>query len=61
MTLEQPTALALLNLHGVEIVDTFAEAFPIKAARLVMTAINERWAKTAATVFLWQCHQRDCL
>jgi len=51
MTLEQPTALALLNLHGVEIVDTFAEAFPIKAARLVMTAINERWAKTAATVF----------
>ncbi len=39
-----------LKLHGVEIVDTFAEAFPIKAARLIITAENDRWARTAATV-----------
>ncbi len=48
MTTEQtPPAL---QLNGVEIVDTFAEAFPIKAARLVITAVNQRWATTAATV-----------
>lgn len=41
---------ALLSLNGVEIVDTFAEAFPIKATRLIITALNERWARTAATV-----------
>ena len=41
---------ALLSLNGVEIVDTFAEAFPIKAARLIITAVNSRWAETAATV-----------
>lgn len=39
-----------LQVHGVEIVDTFAEAFPIKAARLIITAENLRWATTAATV-----------
>lgn len=39
-----------LTLKGVEIVDTFAEAFPIKAARLIITAANDRWARTAATV-----------
>lgn len=39
-----------IQLHGVEIVDTFAEAFPIKAARLIITADNARWATTAATV-----------
>jgi len=39
-----------LQLYGVEIVDTFAEAFPIKAARLVITADTARWALTAATV-----------
>jgi formylmethanofuran--tetrahydromethanopterin N-formyltransferase len=39
-----------LRLHGVEIVDTFAEAFPIKAARLIITADAARWAFTAATV-----------
>lgn len=37
-------------VNGVEIVDTFAEAFPIKAARLVITAATARWARTAATV-----------
>ena len=40
----------LLTLNDVEIVDTFAEAFPIKAARLVITADSQRWATTAAQV-----------
>ena len=35
-----------------EIIDTFAEAFPIKAARLIITADSLRWATTAATV-MW--------
>lgn len=39
-----------LQLHGVEIVDTFAEAFPIKAARLIITADEPKWAETAANV-----------
>lgn len=43
------TALAG-HLNGVEIVDTFAEAFSMKAARLVITADEQRWADTAATV-----------
>jgi formylmethanofuran--tetrahydromethanopterin N-formyltransferase len=42
--------LNLLKLNDVEIVDTFAEAFPIKAARLVITADSQRWATTAAQV-----------
>jgi len=50
MTSEQTSTPTPLNLNGVEIIDTFAEAFPIKAARLVITATNERWARTAATV-----------
>lgn len=45
------TQMTTLNLNGVEIVDTFAEAFPIKAARLIITADSDRWATTAATVF----------
>jgi len=39
-----------LQLNGVEIVDTFAEAFPIKAVRLIITAQSFHWATTAATV-----------
>lgn len=39
-----------LILGGGQVVDTFAEAFPIKAARLIITADEERWAVTAATV-----------
>jgi formylmethanofuran--tetrahydromethanopterin N-formyltransferase len=52
MTSEQATAIAPspLTLNGVEIVDTFAEAFPIKAARLIITAATQGWAETAATV-----------
>ena len=50
MTSEQSSTPSILILNGVEIIDTFAEAFPIKAARLIITAANERWARTAATV-----------
>jgi formylmethanofuran--tetrahydromethanopterin N-formyltransferase len=39
-----------MRLGGVEIIDTFAEAFPIKATRLIITADQLRWATTAATV-----------
>jgi len=46
-TVESPP---LIDLNGVEVVDTFAEAFPIKAARMVITAVKKRWAWTAATV-----------
>jgi formylmethanofuran--tetrahydromethanopterin N-formyltransferase len=45
---EAPTAP--LQLHGVEIIDTFAEAFPVTGTRLVITAISDEWARTAATV-----------
>ena len=50
MTSEISTSPEVLRLNDVEIVDTFAEAFPIKATRLIITAINERWAMTAASV-----------
>jgi formylmethanofuran--tetrahydromethanopterin N-formyltransferase len=39
---------ALLNLHGTPVADTFAEAFPITATRLVITAATDAWARTAA-------------
>jgi formylmethanofuran--tetrahydromethanopterin N-formyltransferase len=39
-----------MTINGVEIVDTFAEAFPMTAARLVVTAETPRWAETAARV-----------
>lgn len=32
------------------IYDTFAEAFPMTATRLIVTAINRRWSQTAANV-----------
>ncbi|MEK0083139.1 formylmethanofuran--tetrahydromethanopterin N-formyltransferase [Benzoatithermus flavus] len=35
-------------LNGVAIEDTFAEAFPMRATRLVVTAPDLRWARTAA-------------
>ena len=38
------------QLNGVDVVDTFAEAFPITGARLLITAISTAWARTAATV-----------
>lgn len=36
------------SINGVEIVDTFAEAFPMTAARAIITADTPRWANTAA-------------
>jgi len=38
-----------MHLNGVEIVDTFAEAFPMTAARVVVTAVNSEWARIGAT------------
>jgi formylmethanofuran--tetrahydromethanopterin N-formyltransferase len=34
--------------NGVEIVDTFAEMFPMWAGRVLVTADSEAWAMTAA-------------
>ncbi len=39
-----------MQLNGVEIVDTFAEAFPIKYTRLIIKADNAKWGTIAATV-----------
>lgn len=38
------------NGNVCEIVDTFAEMFPLWAGRILITAENERWALTAAAV-----------
>jgi formylmethanofuran--tetrahydromethanopterin N-formyltransferase len=37
-----------MEINGVQIEDTFAEGFPIKMARVLVTAITERWALEAA-------------
>jgi formylmethanofuran--tetrahydromethanopterin N-formyltransferase len=37
-----------LERRGVHIVDTFAEAFDMRAARVIITAASEAWARTAA-------------
>jgi formylmethanofuran--tetrahydromethanopterin N-formyltransferase len=39
-----------MNINGVEIEDTFAEAFSMWGARLIITAINQHWTLTAAQV-----------
>ena len=39
-----------MQINSVEIEETFAEAFKMWANRLIITAINERWAMTAAQV-----------
>ena len=39
--------LVLLSINGVEIEDTFAEAFPMTACRLIVTAATEAWAEAA--------------
>jgi len=38
-----------MELNGVQIEDTFAEAFPIKIARVLITAATKKWALIAAT------------
>jgi formylmethanofuran--tetrahydromethanopterin N-formyltransferase len=40
----------MLAINDIPIEDTFAEAFPMTAARLVITAESPRWAQTAAQV-----------
>lgn len=37
-----------MELNGVEIEDTYAEAFPIKVARVLITAATKHWAQVAA-------------
>lgn len=37
-----------MKINGVEIQDTFAEAFPMKATRIIITAQSHRWALMAA-------------
>jgi formylmethanofuran--tetrahydromethanopterin N-formyltransferase len=39
-----------LRIHDTDIEDTFAEAFPMTAARLLVTAETAAWAQTAAQV-----------
>src|SRR5688572_27041357 len=39
---------AVMERNGVRIVDTFAEAFDMRAARVVITAYSPAWARTAA-------------
>ena len=36
-----------MRINGVRIDDTFAEAFPMKATRIVVTAMNETWVEHA--------------
>lgn len=40
--------IPMLSVRGVEIVDTFAEAFPIMATRVIITAETPEWAQVAA-------------
>jgi formylmethanofuran--tetrahydromethanopterin N-formyltransferase len=42
--------MALLTINSVRIDDTFAEAFPMTAARLIVTAATPAWAQTAGQV-----------
>lgn len=37
-----------LELNGVRVIDTFAEAFPVTLTRLIITAETPAWAETAA-------------
>jgi formylmethanofuran--tetrahydromethanopterin N-formyltransferase len=38
----------VLTIRGTEIEDTFAEAFPMTAGRLIVTAATDRWVRAAA-------------
>ena len=40
----------MLRVNGVEIEDTFAEAFKMRAARAIVTAETAAWARTAAVL-----------
>jgi formylmethanofuran--tetrahydromethanopterin N-formyltransferase len=47
-TSEIPQQRNSVERNGVRILDTFAEAFSMRAARVVITAQSEAWARTAA-------------
>lgn len=38
----------MIQLNGVEIEDTFSEMFPMWLSRILITAVNEKWAAIAA-------------
>ena len=40
-----------MRINNIEIWDTFAEAFPMKCTRLIITAENLKWAMNAAIAF----------
>jgi formylmethanofuran--tetrahydromethanopterin N-formyltransferase len=40
----------MLRLNGVDVEDTFAEMFSMWVGRVLITAVNEKWAQTAARV-----------
>lgn len=42
------SAPTVLEMNGIRVDDTFAEAFPMKATRVVITAHNASWANHAA-------------
>lgn len=42
---------SLLDLNGVAVVDTFAEAFPVMGTRVIVTAETPGWAEIAAREF----------
>src|SRR5947207_10162682 len=42
-----PDDKMLMQIQSVPIEDTFAEAFPMTAARLIVTAETPQWAQTA--------------
>ena len=42
--------MSMLKIGDVIVEDTFAEAFPMYATRILITAINRRWALIAASV-----------
>jgi formylmethanofuran--tetrahydromethanopterin N-formyltransferase len=46
---EAPAPSAPFTIRGVEIDDTFAEAFGMRGARVVITAVSAKWARMAAT------------
>ena len=39
-----------MQINQVDIDDTFAEAFPVTATRLLITTDSQAWAETAAQV-----------
>ncbi|HZM94208.1 MAG TPA: formylmethanofuran--tetrahydromethanopterin N-formyltransferase [Vicinamibacterales bacterium] len=45
---ESAPPAAVIERNGVRIVDTFAEAFGMRAARVIITAQSPAWARTAA-------------